>query len=113
MLEEAYSGPVPVDAFAVLAEPTRRRILDELRRSERNVGELVDALAISQPAMSKHLKVLREAGFVSSRTAAQQRIYRIESRPFEAVDAWLEPYRRLWERHLDALERHLDNQEQQ
>ena len=61
--------------------------------------------------MSKHLKVLRDAGFVSCRTAAQQRIYRIETRPFEAVDEWLAPYRRLWTRHLDALERHLDNQE--
>jgi len=104
---------VPVDAFAVLAEPTRRRILDELRRSDSSVGELVDLLAVSQPAMSKHLKVLREAGFVSCRTAAQQRIYRIETRPFQALDEWLEPYRRLWSTHLDALERHLDNQEEQ
>jgi DNA-binding transcriptional ArsR family regulator len=103
---------VPADAFAVLAEPTRRRILDRLRRSESSVGELVEALAVSQPTMSKHLKVLREAGFVSCRTAAQQRIYRIEAPPFEALDEWLEPYRRLWTRHLDALERHLDNQEE-
>jgi DNA-binding transcriptional ArsR family regulator len=102
---------VPVDAFAVLAEPTRRRILDQLRKSESSVGELVDALSISQPTMSKHLKVLREAGFISCRTAAQHRIYRIEARPFEAFDEWLEPYRRLWIHHLDALERHLDNQE--
>ena len=102
---------MPADAFAVLAEPTRRRILDQLRRSERNVGELVQALAVSQPAMSKHLKVLREAGFVSCRIAAQQRIYRIEMRPLQALDAWLSPYRRLWSKHLDALERHLDNQE--
>jgi DNA-binding transcriptional ArsR family regulator len=75
-----------VDAFAVLAEPTRRRILDVLRRSDRSVGELVETLAVSQPALSKHLKVLREAGFVSCRTAAQQRIYRIEARPLEALD---------------------------
>ncbi|AWS44972.1 helix-turn-helix transcriptional regulator [Streptosporangium sp. 'caverna'] len=102
---------MPVDAFAVLAEPTRRRILDQLRRSESSVGELADALSISQPTMSKHLKVLREAGFISCRTAAQHRIYRIEARPFEAFDEWLEPYRRLWIHHLDALERHLDNQE--
>jgi DNA-binding transcriptional ArsR family regulator len=101
-----------VDAFTVLAEPTRRRILDELRRSESSVGELVDALAVSQPTMSKHLKVLREAGFVSRRTAAQHRLYRIEAQPFEALDQWLEPYRRLWTKHLDALERHLDNQEE-
>ncbi|GAA1821690.1 winged helix-turn-helix transcriptional regulator [Planosporangium flavigriseum] len=100
-----------VDAFAVLAEPTRRRILDELRRSDSSVNELVEALTVSQPTMSKHLKVLREAGFVSCRTAAQQRIYRIETRPFEALDEWLKPYRELWTRHLDALERHLDNLE--
>ncbi len=102
---------MPVDAFAVLAEPARRRILDRLRRSESSVGQLVNALDVSQPTMSKHLKVLRDAGFVSCRTAAQQRIYRIETRPFETLDAWLEPYRRLWTRHLDALERHLDSQE--
>jgi len=104
---------VPADAFAVLAEPTRRRILDELRRSDSSVGALVDLLAVSQPAMSKHLKVLREAGFVSCRTAAQQRIYRIETHPFRTLDEWLEPYRRLWSKHLDALERHLDNREEQ
>jgi DNA-binding transcriptional ArsR family regulator len=103
---------VPVDAFAVLAEPTRRRILDALRTSESSVGELVQALTVSQPTLSKHLKVLREAGFVSCRTAAQQRIYRIEAHPFEAFAEWLEPYRRLWSKHLDALERHLDNQEE-
>jgi DNA-binding transcriptional ArsR family regulator len=96
----------------VVAEPTRRRILDLLRVSETSVNELAEALQISQPAMSKHLKVLREAGFVSSRTAAQQRIYRVEPRRLKAIDEWLEPYRRLWERHLDALERHLDSLEQ-
>ena len=103
---------MPVDAFAVLAEPTRRRILDVLRGSERSVGDLVDALAVSQPTMSKHLKVLRDAGFVSCRTAAQQRIYRVEPRPLRDVDAWLAPYRRMWSTHLDALERHLDNLEE-
>jgi DNA-binding transcriptional ArsR family regulator len=96
----------------VVAEPTRRRILDLLRVSETSVNELVAALQISQPAMSKHLKVLREAGFVTSRIAAQQRIYRIEPRRLRAIDEWLEPYRRLWDRHLDALERHLDHLEQ-
>jgi DNA-binding transcriptional ArsR family regulator len=108
---------MPLDTFATIAEPTRRRILEELRTSECSVGELVDALAVSaptlpkvsQPTMSKHLKVLRAAGFVSSRTAAQQRIYRIETGPFEAVEAWLEPYRRTWAHHLDARERHPDN----
>jgi DNA-binding transcriptional ArsR family regulator len=99
------------DAFAVLAEPTRRRILDRLRRADSSVGELVEALSVSQPAVSKHLKVLREAGFVSSRIAAQQRIYQIQPDQFRDVDRWLEPYRRLWDHHLDALERHLDSQE--
>jgi DNA-binding transcriptional ArsR family regulator len=102
---------MPADTFAVLAEPTRRQILDELCTAESSVGDLVDALAVSQPRMSKHLKVLRDAGFVSCRVAAQRRIYRIEVRPFERLDEWLEPYRRLWTRHLDALERHLDSQD--
>ena len=87
---------MPVDAISVLAEPTRRRILDELRLAERSVGDLVGVLAMSQPAVSKHLKVLREAGFVSSRTAAQQRIYRLEPGPFRALEAWLTPYRGIW-----------------
>jgi DNA-binding transcriptional ArsR family regulator len=104
---------VAVNTFAVLAEPTRVRILDRLRTADSSVNELVTALAVAQPAVSKHLKVLREAGFVSCRTAAQQRIYRLEARPFEAIDAWLEPYRQLWVRHLDALERHLDTMEEQ
>jgi DNA-binding transcriptional ArsR family regulator len=97
-----------VDAIAVLAEPTRRRILDELRLADSSVGQLVDRLAMSQPAVSKHLKVLRDAGFVSSRTAAQQRIYSLEPAQFQALDAWLAPYRRLWTRHLDALVQHLE-----
>lgn len=99
------------EAFAALAEPTRLRILGQLRGGERSVGELVHQLQLPQPAVSKHLKVLREAGFVSSRTVAQQRLYHIEVKPLKALDAWLEPYRRLWTRHLDALERHLDRQE--
>lgn len=97
-----------MDSFALLAAPPRRRILAELRRSASSVNQLVDALAISQPTMSKHLKALREAGFVSCRSSAQQRIYALDLRPFRALDDWLEPYRRLWSRHLDALERHLD-----
>ena len=99
------------DAFAALAEPTRLRILEKLRDSERSVGELVSALDLPQPTVSKHLRVLRETGLVTSRTAAQQRIYRLEPRHLRALDAWLQPYRRLWNRHLDALERHLDEQE--
>ena len=97
-----------LDTFAVVAEPTRRRILGELRMAESSVGQLVSALAIGQPAVSKHLKVLREAGLVSCRTQAQQRIYRIEPAPLAQIDAWLAPYRGLWTHHLDALERHLD-----
>lgn len=103
---------MPVSAFAVLAEPTRRRILEELRVSELSVGNLVERLGASQPTVSKHLKVLREAGLVSSRSAAQQRIYRLEAHELKALDDWLAPYRRLWTEHLDALERHLDRQEE-
>lgn len=99
---------MPVDTFAVLAEPTRRRILGELSTAEHSVGQLVTALDLGQPAVSKHLKVLREAGLVSCRTNAQQRIYRIEAAPLAQVDAWLAPFRDLWSHHLDALERHLD-----
>ena len=98
------------DVFAVLAEPMRRRILDELRRDDCSVNTLVDTLSVSQPAVSKHLKVLRDAGFVSVRTAAQRRIYSVDTRPFEKLDDWLAPYRQLWSSRLDALERHLDSQ---
>ncbi|MFG1882374.1 ArsR/SmtB family transcription factor [Micromonospora sp. NPDC049102] len=100
------------DAFTVLAEPTRRRILDALRDAESSVNELVDGLGMSQPVVSKHLRVLREAGFVSCRVAARQRIYRLDPGPLRAVDCWLDPYRELWSQHLDALEQHLDSQEQ-
>jgi DNA-binding transcriptional ArsR family regulator len=99
-----------MDAFDVLAAPQRRRILAVLARSASNVNQLVAALELNQPTISKHLKVLRESGFVSVRGDAQQRIYQLESRPFAELDAWLEPYRRLWTLHLDALERHLDAQ---
>ena len=98
-------------AFAVLAEPNRRRILDLLRERERPVGELVDALAVSQPAVSKHLRVLREAGVVEARVEAQRRLYRVRAEGLREVDAWLEPYRALWAGSLDALERHLDEME--
>jgi DNA-binding transcriptional ArsR family regulator len=101
-----------MDALTVLAEPTRRRIVDELRTRDSTVGELVTVLAMSQPAISKHLRVLREAGVVSARVAAQQRIYRLEPGPFRELDAWLAPYRRLWTTHLDALERHLDEKDE-
>jgi DNA-binding transcriptional ArsR family regulator len=95
-------------SFEVLAEPNRRRILDLLRTAERPVGELVGELAVSQPAVSKHLRVLREAGLVEVRSVAQRRIYRVRTEPLRAIDEWLEPYRRLWAAHLDGLERHLD-----
>jgi|SRR5215510_6404219 len=95
-------------AFEVLAEPNRRHILDLLRERERAVGDLVDQLAVSQPAVSKHLRVLREAGFVEVRADAQRRLYRVRAEPLRAIDEWLEPYRRLWASRLDDLERHLD-----
>jgi DNA-binding transcriptional ArsR family regulator len=96
--------------FDVLAEPTRRRILDLLLDGPRAVGELVRRLKISQPGVSKHLRVLREAGLVSVRTEAQRRIYEIRPEPLAEVAEWLEPYRRLWSERLDALERHLDEE---
>jgi DNA-binding transcriptional ArsR family regulator len=94
--------------FEVLAEPTRRRILDLLRDGERSVGELVDRLTLSQPGVSKHLHVLRDAGLVEVRVEAQRRWYGLRPEPLTEIDAWLEPYRRLWAQHLDALERHLE-----
>jgi DNA-binding transcriptional ArsR family regulator len=94
--------------FDVLAEAHRRSILDLLRDSERSVGELVDVLGVSQPAVSKHLRVLREAGLVTARSDAQRRLYRLRPEPLRAIDEWLAPYRRLWSASLDALERHLD-----
>jgi DNA-binding transcriptional ArsR family regulator len=94
--------------FVVLAEPSRRQILDLLREAERPVGDLVDALHLSQPAVSKHLRVLRDAGLVEVRPVAQQRLYRLRPEPLAEIDAWLAPYRRLWGSSLDALERHLE-----
>ena len=95
-------------SFAVLAEPTRREILDLLRDGERPVGDLVDRLAISQPAVSKHLRVLRDAGLVDVRADAQRRLYRVRPQPLAEIDAWLAPYRRMWSRSFDRLERHLE-----
>jgi DNA-binding transcriptional ArsR family regulator len=94
--------------FEVLAEPNRRRMLDLLRERQRPVGELVATLAISQPAVSKHLRVLREAGFVEVRVDAQRRVYSVRAEPLHELDEWLHPYRELWNTSLDALERHLD-----
>jgi DNA-binding transcriptional ArsR family regulator len=95
--------------FEVLAEPTRRRILDLLLERSRPVGELVGVLGLSQPGVSKHLRVLRDGGFVAVRRDAQRRIYEVSPEPLAEVDRWLEPYRRLWAGRLDALERHLDD----
>jgi len=92
----------------VLAEPRRLQILDVLRDGERPVGELVDRLGVSQPAVSKHLRVLKDAGLVESRADAQRRLYRIRPEPLAELDEWLAPYRELWTTHLDRLEDHLD-----
>lgn len=95
--------------FDVLAEPTRRRILDLLLERPRLVGELTDQLGLSQPGTSKHLRVLRDAGLVNVRVDAQRRWYELRTEPLVEIDAWLAPYRRLWNERFDALERHLDN----
>jgi|SRR5271157_5699935 len=94
--------------FEVLAEESRRRILDALIERERPVGDLVGILSMSQPAVSKHLKVLRDAGLVEARTDAQRRFYRVRPEPLREVDEWLAPYRQRWATRLNALERHLE-----
>ena len=94
-----------------MAEPSRRRILGLLLEDERGVGELVDELGLSQPAVSKHLKVLRDAGLVEVRADRQRRIYRLRPEPLAEVEEWLQPYRAAWRDRLDALERHLDEME--
>ncbi|TVR75415.1 MAG: ArsR family transcriptional regulator [Sphaerobacteraceae bacterium] len=98
--------------FEVLAEPNRRRILDELRNQERPVNDLVEILGISQPGVSRHLRVLREAGLVEVRRDAQRRLYRVRSEPLREIDAWLQPYRQFWNDRLDALEAHLDREKE-
>ncbi|HUI71041.1 MAG TPA: metalloregulator ArsR/SmtB family transcription factor [Spirochaetia bacterium] len=95
-------------SFEVLAEPNRRAILDLLRVRERPVGEIVSALRLSQPSVSKHLRVLRQAGMVDSRIDAQRRMYRLRAEGLRSLDTWLVPYRRMWEESLDSLEKHLD-----
>ena len=96
-------------ALQALAEPQRMAIVELLRNGERPVGDLVTHLELSQPAVSKHLRVLRDAGLVESRVDAQRRLYRIRPEPFADLDAWLGTYRELWETHLDRLEDHLDS----
>jgi DNA-binding transcriptional ArsR family regulator len=98
----------PTATIEVLAEPSRRRILDGLRVGEQPVQALVDLVGLSQPAVSKHLRVLREAGLVSVRPDGQRRLYRLQAEPLIELDRWLEPYRRLWRGSLDKLERHLE-----
>jgi len=94
--------------FDALADPGRRHILDLLRAGEKAAGEIVAALPISQPGVSKHLRLLREAGLVEMRGDGQRRLYRLRPEPLAALDAWLAPYRRFWDGRLDALGRHLD-----
>ena len=98
-------------AFAVIAEPNRRAILSALSTSERSVGELMHRLRLPQPSVSKHLKVLRDSGFVESRVEAPRRVYRLNPKPLQEVDAWLAPFRRSWAKHVDALEQHLERME--
>ena len=95
-------------AFAVIGEPNRRAILSLLAASERSVGDIERQLRMPQPSVSKHLRLLREAGLVEARVDAQRRLYRIRPEPLMEIDAWLAPFRRYWSTHVDALERHLD-----
>lgn len=99
-------------AFAIISEPNRRNILSLLAASERSVGEIERRLQMPQTSVSKHLRVLREAGFVESRVDAQRRVYRLRPEPLREVDAWLGPFRQFWSNHVDALERHLDSMDQ-
>jgi len=94
--------------FEIIAEPNRRAILSLLVSSEQSVGEIETQLGMPQPTVSKHLRVLREAGFVESTVDAQRRLYRLRAEPLQEVDTWLAPFRRFWSGHVDALERHLD-----
>ncbi len=95
-------------AFEIIAEPNRRAILSLLASAEHSVGEIEHRLRMTQPTVSKHLRVLREAGFVEASVDAQRRVYRLRAEPLQEVEEWLEPFRRFWSRHVDALERHLD-----
>jgi len=98
--------------FEIIVEPNRRAILSLLVSSEQSVGEIERQLRMPQPTVSKHLRVLREAGFVESTVDAQRRLYRLKAEPLLEVDAWLAPFRRFWSAHIDALERHLDRMDQ-
>ena len=98
--------------FEVIAEPNRRAILGLLASSQQSVGEIEQRLRMPQPSVSKHLRVLREAGFVESTVDAQRRLYRLKPEPLQELDVWLAPFRRFWSAHIDALERHLDRMDQ-
>ena len=98
--------------FEIIAEPNRRAILSLLVSSQQSVGEIERQLCMPQPTVSKHLRVLREAGFVESTVDAQRRLYRLNPKPFQEMDAWLAQFRRFWSAHVDALERHLDRRDQ-
>ncbi|GGD57989.1 ArsR/SmtB family transcription factor [Paenibacillus nasutitermitis] len=102
----------PANLFEILSEPNRRTILDALRSKERSVGELVALSSLSQPGISKHLKILREAGLVSVRKDAQRHLYVLRAQPLMEIDHWLEPYRQFWSNKLDELERQLDEEEE-
>jgi DNA-binding transcriptional ArsR family regulator len=99
-------------SFAIIAEPNRRTILSLLASSERSVGEIERRLRMPQTSVSKHLRVLREAGFVEARVEAQRRVYRLRPEPLKEVDAWMAPFRQFWTTHVDKLERHLDRMAQ-
>lgn len=103
--------PTDLAVLEVIAEPTRRRILDAVRGGERSVNELVVEVGMHQPGVSRHLKVLRDAGLVEVRRDAQRRLYRLRAEPLRELDAWLEPYRAAWSARFDALARHLDQKE--
>jgi DNA-binding transcriptional ArsR family regulator len=98
--------------FEVVAQPNRRAILSLLASSQQSVGEIERQLRMTQPTVSKHLRVLRDAGFVESSVDAQRRVYRLKPEPLQEIDAWLAPFRRFWSAHVDALERHLDRMDQ-
>jgi DNA-binding transcriptional ArsR family regulator len=111
MLYEVYMNSMET-AFEIIAEPNRRAILSLLVSSQQSVREIERQLGLAQPTVSKHLRVLREAGFVESTVDAQRRLYRLKPEPFQEVDDWLAQFRRFWSDHVDALERHLDRMDQ-
>ena len=98
--------------FGIIADPNRRAILSLLVKSERSVGEIEQRLRMPQPTVSKHLRILRDAGFVEATVDAQRRVYRLTPEPLQELEKWLAPFRQLWSRHVDALERHLDRIDQ-